>query len=266
MKTWRGAQGLGRGARHRRRPPFVASFAVGANPSLQAGGARAGEEARPGRAGGGAAAQRRHVVPASSPGAASERRRPRRRSQPERSCWRGVARTSAPIRGAPRPPRAPGPHARRPPARSLAPLPCGRPRHGVGVGGAGGGRAGLRQPLPAGEPRGSRPGARARALRAPPAASGPASGQLAAEARQAALGLGGPRARSRGRRAGRAHPSAARGGTRAVEKPPPGGVSCGSRGGRVPEPEPATLGRHRPGGIRFIIFRLWFDVVGKENK
>ncbi|KAJ8777241.1 hypothetical protein J1605_014624 [Eschrichtius robustus] len=82
-------------------------------------------------------------------------------------------------------PAPPGRSARAPSARSLALLPCGRLRHGVGVGGAGGGGAGLRQPVPAG------------------LLSGPACGQLDAAAWQAALGLGGPggpRARIRGGR------------------------------------------------------------------
>lgn len=45
--------------------------------------------------------------------------------------------------------------ARAPSARSLPllPVPCGWLRHGVGVGGAGCGRAGLRQRVPAGEQR-----------------------------------------------------------------------------------------------------------------
>uniref|UniRef100_A0A4W2DDL9 Nedd4 family interacting protein 1 n=1 Tax=Bos indicus x Bos taurus TaxID=30522 RepID=A0A4W2DDL9_BOBOX len=46
-------------------------------------------------------------------------------------------------------PTPPGRSARAPSARSLALLPCSRLRHGVGVGGSGGGGASLRQPVPA---------------------------------------------------------------------------------------------------------------------
>lgn len=112
--------------------------------------------ARPGRAGrreSGAGRRRRVVVlvPASSPGAAAEPWR-RRRSQPEQNVSAGAATIETHARRVPLGLAAlPGRSARAPSARSLAFLPCGRLRHGVGVGGAGGGGAGLRQPIPAGE-------------------------------------------------------------------------------------------------------------------
>ena len=165
-------------------------------------------------------------------------------------------------------PAPPGRSARAPSARSLALLPCGRLRHGVGVGGAGGGGAGLRQPVPAGKQRPVSP--RPCPTRWPLQASSPAppvansmprlGRPLWAWAGRAGPGLEFEAAASW------ACPSATRAGTRAVEKPPPRSVSRISHGGRVPGTEPATLRRRRPGGIQFSFFHLEFDVTGKKEK